>query len=98
NDDSPCCHRRRAPVTLNVGVALALVCAALTQLGFLSKHRGGNAVAAIECAKPRRSARALVRSRWFAIGLGVTAGAWLMHVAALALAPLSTVQAVLSTG
>lgn len=85
-------------MTLNVGVGLALVCAALTQLGFLCKHRGANAVAAIEFAKPLRSARALVRSRWFAIGLGVTAGAWLMHVAALALAPLSTVQAVLSTG
>ena len=85
-------------MTLNVGVGLALVCAALTQLGFLCKHRGANAVPAIEFAKPLRSARALVRSRWFAICLGVTAGAWLMHVAALALAPLSTVQAVLSTG
>jgi drug/metabolite transporter (DMT)-like permease len=85
-------------VTLNVGVGLALVCAALTQLGFLFKHRGANAVPPIELGRPLHSARALMRSRWFAIGLGVTAGAWLMHVAALALAPLSTVQAVLSTG
>jgi drug/metabolite transporter (DMT)-like permease len=79
-------------------VGLALVCAALTQLGFLCKHRGANAVPPIELQRPLRSARALLRSSWFAIGLGVTAGAWLMHVAALALAPLSTVQAVLSTG
>jgi drug/metabolite transporter (DMT)-like permease len=85
-------------VTLNVGVGLALVCAALTQLGFLCKHRGANAVPPIEFGRPLYSARALIRSRWFAIGLGVTAGAWLLHVMALALAPLSTVQAVLSTG
>jgi multidrug transporter EmrE-like cation transporter len=85
-------------VTLNVGVGLALVCAALTQLGFLCKHRGANAVPPIRLERPMHSARALLRSRWFATGLAVTAAAWLMHVAALALAPLSTVQAVLSTG
>jgi drug/metabolite transporter (DMT)-like permease len=32
------------------------------------------------------------------MGMGIAAGAWLLHVAALALAPLSMVQAVLSTG
>jgi drug/metabolite transporter (DMT)-like permease len=96
--DAHCSHRGRAPVTLNVGVGLALVCAALTQLGFLCKHRGANAVPAIELLQPLRSARALLRSPWFAIGMAVTAGAWLMHVAALAVAPLSMVQAVLSTG
>ncbi|HEX8854077.1 MAG TPA: hypothetical protein VF752_00630 [Thermoleophilaceae bacterium] len=85
-------------MTLNVGIGLALICAALTQLGFLCKHRGANAVPAIALGRPLQSARALLRSRWFAIGLGVTAGAWLMHVAALAIAPLSFVQAVLSTG
>jgi uncharacterized membrane protein len=90
--------RRSAPVTLNVGVGLALVCAALTQLGFLFKHRGANAVPCIALQHPLRSARALLRSRWFAIGMAVTAGAWMLHVAALALAPLSLVQAVLSTG
>lgn len=83
---------------MNVGVGLALVCAALTQLGFLCKHRGANAVSAIELWRPLTSARALLRSRWFAIGMAVTAGAWVIHVAALAVAPLSTVQAVLSTG
>ena len=39
-----------------------------------------------------------MRSKWFAIGLGIGAGAFALHVAALALAPLSIVQAVLSTG
>ena len=39
-----------------------------------------------------------MRSKWFAVGMGIAAGAWLLHVAALALAPLSIVQAVMSTG
>ena len=45
-----------------------------------------------------RSARALLRSKWFAIGMGIAIAAFVLHVAALALAPLSTVQVVLSTG
>jgi multidrug transporter EmrE-like cation transporter len=83
---------------LEVGIGLALVCAVATQLGFLCKHRGAAAAPAVRLQQPLRSARALFSSRWFAIGMAVTAGAWLLHVAALTLAPLSTVQAVLSTG
>ena len=40
----------------------------------------------------------LYSCKWFAIGMGIAAVAWLFHVAALAFAPLSVVQAVLSTG
>src|SRR4051812_50114061 len=47
---------------------------------------------------PLRSGRQLFASRWFAIGMAVATGAWFFHVAALAFAPLSVVQAVLSTG
>jgi drug/metabolite transporter (DMT)-like permease len=85
-------------VTLNIGIGLALVCAALTQLSFLCKHRGANSVAAVDLRRPLRSARALLGARWFAIGMGVALAAWFLHVAALATAPLSVVQAVLSTG
>jgi uncharacterized membrane protein len=83
---------------LEVGIGLALVCAVATQLGFLCKHRGASAAPEVRLAAPLRSARALFASRWFALGMAVAAGAWLLHVAALAVAPLSTVQAVLSTG
>ena len=85
-------------MTSNLGLALALVCAALTQLGFLFKHRGANAVPLIEWNRPLRSAGVLLRTKWFMVGVVVGAGAWALHVAALALAPLSVVQAVLSTG
>ena len=83
---------------MGLGIALALACAAATQLGFLCKHRGASAAPRVEWQRPLRSARALLGSKWFAIGLGIGAGAFLLHVAALALAPLSTVQVVLSTG
>ena len=47
---------------------------------------------------PLRSGKSLFRSKWFAIGMGIALVALLLHVAALALAPMSVVQAVLSTG
>ncbi|MGZ6563746.1 MAG: hypothetical protein ACXVH3_28965 [Solirubrobacteraceae bacterium] len=40
----------------------------------------------------------LFRSRWFSLGWAVAVAAWGLHVGALALAPLSIVQAVLSGG
>ena len=83
---------------MNLGILLALVCAVVTQLGFLYKHRGANEAPQVDVRHPLRSGRNLFSSKWFAIGMAVATGAWLFHVAALAFAPLSVVQAVLSTG
>lgn len=47
---------------------------------------------------PLRSAGELFGSKWFAIGWVVSLAAWMLHVGALSVAPLSTVQAVLSGG
>jgi len=85
-------------VTLNLGILLALACAVATQLGFLYKHKGANAAPTVDIRHPLRTVRDLFASKWFAIGMGVALGAWILHVAALAFAPLSVVQAVLSTG
>lgn len=85
-------------MTLNLGILLALACAVATQLGFLYKHRGANAAPKVDMRHPLRTVRSLFSSTWFAIGMGVALGAWILHVGALALAPLSVVQAVLSTG
>ena len=49
-------------------------------------------------AHPWRSAGDLFRSKWFAIGMAVAVGAWALHVAALAMAPMSLVQSVLAGG
>ena len=85
-------------VTLNLGILLALACAVATQLGFLYKHKGANAAPQVCMRHPLRTVRELFSSKWFAIGMAVATGAWFFHVAALAFAPLSVVQAVLSTG
>ena len=80
------------------GLALALACAVATSVGFLLKHRGAVLAPPVRVRHPLRSAADLFHSRWFAVGWGVAVGAWGLHVAALALAPLSIVQAVLSGG
>ncbi len=81
-----------------LGILLALACALTTNLAFLYKHRGACAAPAIDMRRPLGSARSLFASRWFAIGMLVAVLAWLLHVAAMALAPLSLVQAVLAGG
>ena len=81
-----------------VGLALALACAVATSVAFLLKHRGAVLAPPVRVRHPLRSAADLFRSRWFAIGWAVALGAWVLHVGALALAPLSIVQAVLSGG
>jgi len=85
-------------MALQIGILLALFCALTTNLGFLLKHRGAVAAPAVELRHPLASAAALFRSRWFSIGMAVAVIAWLFHVGAMALAPLSIVQAVISGG
>jgi hypothetical protein len=85
-------------MTLEIGILLALACAFATNLGFLYKYRGANDVAAVSIVHPWRSAVALFGSKWFAIGMVVAVFAWGLHVAALALAPMSLVQSVLAGG
>src|SRR5688572_32696550 len=87
-------------VSLSVGVGLgcALLSALGTNLAFLYKHRGAVAAPDVDMREPWRSAIDLFRSKWWTIGWLVAAAAFLAHVAALALLPLSLAQAVLSGG
>lgn len=81
-----------------IGLILAVASALATSAAFLFKQRGAVAAPAVDGRHPLRSAADLFRSRWWTIGWLVALGAWLLHVGALALAPLSIVQAVLSGG
>jgi hypothetical protein len=85
-------------MTSAFGILLALVCALATNVGFLYKHRGACAAPAVDMRRPLRSAKSLFRSPLFAIGMLIATAAWAFHVAAMALAPLSLVQAVLAGG
>jgi drug/metabolite transporter (DMT)-like permease len=80
------------------GILLALGCALATNIGFLYKHRGACAAPPVDMRRPVWTAGRLFGSRLFAIGMVIATGAWLFHVAAMSLAPLSMVQAVLAGG
>jgi drug/metabolite transporter (DMT)-like permease len=83
---------------IQLGILLALLCAFATNVGFLLKHRGACAAPDVSLRRPLRSAVGLFRSKWFAVGMLVALVAWIFHVGALALAPLSVVQAVIAGG
>jgi drug/metabolite transporter (DMT)-like permease len=84
--------------TLDLGILLALACAFVANLAFFYKYRGANAVAKVQVRHPLRSARALYSSGWFALGMLIATASWGLHVAALALAPMSVVQVSLAAG
>src|SRR6266568_7863275 len=85
-------------MTPEIGILLALACAFVANLGFFYKYRGANSVAKVQVRHPLRSARALYSSRWFTIGMLIAVASWGLHVAALALAPMSVVQVSLAAG
>jgi drug/metabolite transporter (DMT)-like permease len=85
-------------MTVQIGLLFALVCAFATNLAFLWKHRGAVAAPDVDMHHPILSAKALFRSKWWAIGFAVALAAWVLHVVALAFAPISLVQAVISGG
>lgn len=81
-----------------IGIALAVCCALATNVGFLYKHRGANAAPPVDIRRPVWTAGRLFSQRAFAIGMGIAVFAWLFHVGALAMVPMSIVQAVLAGG
>jgi hypothetical protein len=83
---------------IQIGILLAVGCALVTNLAFFYKQRGAKLARAVRPGSPISSARDLFGSRWFTIGMLVAAGAWLLHVAAMAFAPLVDVQVVLAGG
>jgi drug/metabolite transporter (DMT)-like permease len=83
---------------LNIGLLLALASAATSNLGFLMRHRGAVAAPDVDPRRPLRSAVGLFKSKWWTLGYLVAALAYALHVGALALAPISLVQAVLAGG
>jgi hypothetical protein len=81
-----------------IGLILALGCALFSGVALLCKHRGAVAAPDVAMRSPLRSATALFRSRWWAIGFLLATLGWGLHVAALSMAPLSLVQAVIAGG
>jgi drug/metabolite transporter (DMT)-like permease len=81
-----------------LGLIFAIASALIANIGALCKHKGATLAAPVRFSHPLRSGAALFRSKWWLIGFAVAALAWACHVVAMALAPLSMVQAVTAGG
>ena len=85
-------------MTLEIGLAIAALSALASNVAFLMRHRGANAAPDVDIRSPVRSVASLFAVKWWTIGFAVQIVAWLLHVTALRLAPLSLVQTVLAGG
>jgi drug/metabolite transporter (DMT)-like permease len=83
---------------MEIGIGLAVAVALMTNLASLLKHRGCQATPSVCSHSPLSSLRNLAGSRWFVAGWLLAGLAWLAHVAALSMAPISLVQGVLAGG
>lgn len=85
-------------LSVQIGLLLALGTAFVSVLGFLLKHRGAVASPEVEMRRPVRTSLRLFRNRWYTLGIVVAMAGWGLHVGALALAPISLVQATIAGG
>lgn len=85
-------------LSVQVGLLFALATAFVSILGFLYKHRGAVGAPAVTWRHPVRSSLALFTNKWWTIGMLVAMGSWVLHVTALALAPITLVQTVIAGG
>jgi hypothetical protein len=82
--------------SVQLGLLLAVATALTSIVGFLYKHRGSVEAPPIEFTRPVSSSIALFKSPWYTFGILVALGSWGLHVAALALAPISLVQSTIA--
>jgi hypothetical protein len=83
---------------LALALLLALGSALALNWGYVAQHGAASALPPLSLRRPVRSLRALVRERRWLAGFLVGIGGWVLYVAALALAPLSLVQATSAGG
>jgi hypothetical protein len=97
-------RRDRAPVregvfeTVWIGLCLALVSALAVNWAYTKEHDAVAALPPLTARKPFRSLGLLLRSSGWRVGFATETTGWLVYVTALALAPLSLVQAVSASG
>ena len=86
------------PLSVQIGLLLAVATALCSIVGFLYKHRGAVERPDVEWRRPLWSAVMLFGSRWYTLGVLIALAGWGTHVGALALAPISLVQATIAGG
>jgi hypothetical protein len=84
------------PLSVQIGLLLSLLTALASIVGFLYKQRGAVASPPVKGRRPIRTSLALFKNRWYVLGMVIATTSWGFHVAALALAPITLVQTVIS--
>jgi drug/metabolite transporter (DMT)-like permease len=85
-------------VGVQAGLLLSLATAFAAIVGFLYKHRGAVESPPVDWKRPFWSTFVLFRSRAYVLGILIAMGGWVLHVGALALAPISLVQTIIAGG
>jgi hypothetical protein len=85
-------------VTTALGLLLGLASAAAINGGYVLQHNAASSLPALSLRHPLRSLALLFRSGRWAVGFFAGIAGWGLYVAALALAPLSLVQAASAAG
>ncbi len=80
-----------------IALVVTLVSACALNVGYLIEHSVASKLPPLSLGAPIRSLRLLLRRRWL-MGFAIEVSGWLLYVLALALAPLSLVQATAAGG
>ena len=86
------------PLSVQIGLLLSIATALCSIVGFLYKHRGAVERPDVDWRRPVWSGLMLFGSRWYTLGVLIALAGWGTHVGALALAPISLVQATIAGG
>ena len=81
-----------------LALVLTVVSACALNLGYLVQHSVASRLPPLSLRRPIASARSLLLEPKWLLGMGVQAGGFVLYVVALALAPLSLVQATAAGG
>jgi hypothetical protein len=83
---------------LLLGFGLAIASSLALNAGYLLQHLGGAGAPAVDARRPVATVRALLRSPVWVVGMGTNLFGSVLHIGAIAVAPLSLVQAFSAAG
>jgi hypothetical protein len=78
---------------LLIGFGLAVASSLALNAGYLLQHMGGASAPAVDVRAPLATVRGLLRSQVWVLGTGTEIAGSLLHIGAIAVAPLTLVQA-----
>jgi len=87
-----------ANAQLSLALVITIASACLLNWGYLTEHSAASSLPAVSIKRPLHAVRVLLASRRWLTGFLAEVAGWLLYVLALALAPLSLVQAASAGG